>query len=116
MEDANRQITFFGPMPTRAVQRTVQRLLENWIERKKGFHSIDKESRYEAQFEYSPTDKRWFCLVRIQIGACTWECHEDGRSIHESLCLALKHPTVSFTRLDAKVKYFSSATEIVNVA
>ena len=116
MEVAHRKITFFGPKPTRAIQRTIQTLLENWIERRKTFHSIEKEGRYEAQFEHSPGDNRWFCLVRIQIGTCTWECSEVGRSIHESLCLALKHPTVSFTCLDAKVRYFSPASETLNVA
>ena len=116
MEVANRKITFFGPKPSRAIQRTIQTLLYNWMERKKAVHSIEKEGRYEVQFEHNPTERKWFCLVRIQIGTCTWECQDVGRSVQESLCRALKHPSASFIRLDGRVKYLSSTPEILNIA
>lgn len=111
MEDTNRKITFLGPKPCRAIQRDVQKQLENWISRKKAFHFIESESRYDVQFEYGSSDQRCFCVARIQIGSCTWQGDGVGRSIRESLSLALKHPAITFTRPDAGFQYSNLVAE-----
>jgi hypothetical protein len=112
MEDLNRRITFFGPKPSRAIQRAIQKQIEKWIDRKKGLLSLEKESRYQVRFEHNPSDNSCFCHAKIQIGTCTWECHDVGRTPQESLFLALKHPTIRFVRPDLKVQYVSPAQPV----
>jgi hypothetical protein len=107
MTDTNHKISYFGPKPARTVQRTVQKQLDKWIERKKSAHSLNKESHYQVRFEQTPEVKGCFCHYRIQIGTCTWEGYDVGRSIEESLHLALRHPTVSFLRPESRIQYFN---------
>ncbi len=109
MEDVNRKITFFGAKPNRTVQRAIQKQLEKWIDRKKSGHSLERESSYQVSFEHNPTDNSCFCHAKIQIGNCIWECHDVGRTIQESLFLALKHPTTTFIRPDVRVQYINPA-------
>jgi hypothetical protein len=111
MNDTNRMITYFGSKPPRTIQRDVQKQLDKWIELKQGSCSSEKKAGYQVRFELNPSSKSCLCLFRIQIGGCTWEGYDVGKSIEESLHLALKSPTISFMRPEARVRYMIPAQE-----
>jgi hypothetical protein len=115
MNNPNRMISFFGLKPPRSIQRAVQTQIDKWIERKKNLLTLpNKECSYQVRFEQD--EAGFFCHVHIQIGTCTWDSNDLGKSVQEALFRALKHPSISFVHPKTQIQYLSPASETKCVA
>jgi len=89
MNDARKQISFYGMKPTKSQQRLVQSQIEKWIAREQSLSIFPKDGSYRVSIEKEPNLPFITCHLRIQIGSRVWESHDTGKVVHEALFHAM---------------------------
>jgi len=105
MENVDQVISFVGMKPNFAVRRMLKKQLDRWIKNKTGPLNINHLCNYHVRFEHEAKTVGYSCYTRIQIGNCTWEGHDVGRSIQEALSRALKHVTITFLNPKSSIQF-----------
>lgn len=90
MEDARKEIRFYGLKPNKALRRQIDRQLQKWLSR----HSSSPKATDQATYRVCIEREGGSCLcchLQLQVGSELWESHDVGKNVQDALSRALQH-------------------------
>ena len=90
MNDARKQIIFYGTKPNRSIQRVVHKQLDKWLEQQNPHSQCGDPFSFLVTLEKVEGALVATCHIRAQAGSRIWESQESGKTIQYALIEAIR--------------------------
>jgi hypothetical protein len=90
MEDARKEIRFYGLKANKALRRQIDRQLQKWLSRHSSSPKSTDPVAYRVCIEREGGSCHC-CHLQLQVGSELWESHDVGKSVQDALSRALQH-------------------------